>query len=515
MQVFALILLMLGGVAAHGDEEPASSPPEDKPALTVLLSHPDRQLEAVLALFHELPAQHPADLLASYRRATRDPNVLNKAAQALIAALNPNMVPELRNFHLATFRLYVEPDGSLAWLADIPSDDGSLAAIGTALALTDGQTLPGDPPIDQLGPRDGPFMAVLGSRAVISSSATRLRTALITPPSPLKLPDHADSALLFQIEPEHLTSAAAAWARTLGRAAQALRLAHVNGRLALDADQIALKLQSALQAPAPEDNPAVDLRWLDHALPNAACTLSLAIDSNGHAIATLFALLDALLVDPDLTPKPAPLRTRFNLAANLQGVRPELELWPKLVGCTLSLRLKRSDVGAPEIEALRLSLHASEPDSARDFEQRLMPRLATVPAALGWLRPDPQNPAAPSRLSWKAVGQTLNLDYRTPDAPVPNEPEEHDPARLQGVDLAALSSPLLALFWPSQWPFGQSPGEQAFARALRDAPPVIWRVEFARGQRTDSITWNNLRSAVARLVDALPRAAPLRTEPLP
>lgn len=70
-------------------------------AISVRLRHPDRQLKEVLALFQNARARHPAALLASWRRATRNPDVLDKVTQAVIASFNPEMVKEWSLLHEA------------------------------------------------------------------------------------------------------------------------------------------------------------------------------------------------------------------------------------------------------------------------------------------------------------------------------------------------------------------------------------------------------------------------------
>src|SRR5262249_20365365 len=76
---------------------PAPSRGADAPeAITIRLVHPDRQLELLIDLFRGARAPHPAAALAAWRRATRDPVGLGKAAEAAIAVLNPEMVRELR-----------------------------------------------------------------------------------------------------------------------------------------------------------------------------------------------------------------------------------------------------------------------------------------------------------------------------------------------------------------------------------------------------------------------------------
>ncbi len=149
---WAAPLLGLIGGPARGSDAP--------PALTVRLVRPDLQGERLLALFQGSRSPHPASALAAWKRATR--GNLGKAREALIALLNPAMVPELKALDEATLVLRFDPGaGHARWHAIVPHDDGTVSALATALVLTDGTSAPalGITSVDRLGPPGAPLIA--------------------------------------------------------------------------------------------------------------------------------------------------------------------------------------------------------------------------------------------------------------------------------------------------------------------------------------------------------------------
>ena len=122
-----------------GEKTPpaAGTPP---PALTIRILHPDLQGASVIRLFEGSRAANPAEALAAWRHATTTMG-LGKRREALISVFNPAMVRELKIFEGARFNFRVDPEsGAMRWQAVMPEDDGTLAALATAVALTDGST---------------------------------------------------------------------------------------------------------------------------------------------------------------------------------------------------------------------------------------------------------------------------------------------------------------------------------------------------------------------------------------
>ena len=132
--LLAGLLLMEPRASAIEFEQATSGEP-----IVVRLIHPDRQAAAVLRLFEGCAAPHPAAALAAWKRSTRDPNQLGKPLEAVISFFNPEMVREWSVFHEARFQLGFDPEtGSGRWRLTVPGDDGTLAALITALRLSGG-----------------------------------------------------------------------------------------------------------------------------------------------------------------------------------------------------------------------------------------------------------------------------------------------------------------------------------------------------------------------------------------
>ena len=130
--LLAGLLLMEPRASAIEFEQATSGEP-----IVVRLIHPDRQAAAVLRLFEGCAAPHPAAALAAWKRSTRDPNQLGKPLEAVISFFNPEMVREWSVFHEARFQLGFDPEtGSGRWRLTVPGDDGTLAALITALRLS-------------------------------------------------------------------------------------------------------------------------------------------------------------------------------------------------------------------------------------------------------------------------------------------------------------------------------------------------------------------------------------------
>ena len=78
-------------------------------------------------------------LLAAWKRSTREPDQLGKPLEALISFFNPEMVREWSVLHEARFELGFDSEtGSRRWRLTVPGDDGTLAALITALRLSGG-----------------------------------------------------------------------------------------------------------------------------------------------------------------------------------------------------------------------------------------------------------------------------------------------------------------------------------------------------------------------------------------
>ena len=161
---------------------------------------------------------------AAWKRATRDPDQLGKPLEAVISFFNPEMVREWVIFHEARFQLGFDPEtGSGRWRLTVPGDDGTLAALITALRLSGGS---GEPPIgnshDRRQPSGWPGRRSCGPRCGGPRSgklAGRARSHFAAGwPRPASSPETAEPkndrecrpqtsvrASVFQIEPGRMT----------------------------------------------------------------------------------------------------------------------------------------------------------------------------------------------------------------------------------------------------------------------------------------------------------------------
>ncbi len=256
--------------------------------ITIRLVHPDRQAAAMLRLFEGCAAPHPAAALAAWKRSTRDPGQLGKPLEAVISFFNPEMVREWGVFHDARFQLGFDPETGLRrWRLAVPGDDGTLAALVTAMRLSGGSDEPpvgnGMMAVNRLG---GPLAAVAarGARGVVLASSRAELDRSLSPgiPSATARPEAphileragppvlaGDSGLLFQIEPGRLTVPAhgTVATRRLIELARGLGCRLITGSLGLVGEQLDLEIASQLEpggrsATGDSGSLAIDPRWL-------------------------------------------------------------------------------------------------------------------------------------------------------------------------------------------------------------------------------------------------------------
>lgn len=485
-------------------------------ALDVRLVRPDRQLERLLALFEGAPAAHPAAALAAWRRAARDPDVLSKAQQAALAALNPEMVGELRPLDGASLALDLDADGRPRWALVVPGDDGSFAALATALALTDGAAEPplGGAAVDRLGRPGSWLMARLGRAVVVAPTRDDLAAGLdrlaAAPP-----PDRpsCESGWLVHLDPPALARSGAPAARRLGAGLGGLGVAAIDGVAGLDGEALGLVLTTRLEAPGAAASAAlVDPSWLD-AVPasGVSAAFALAIDPDPAARDRLFRAADLVEKADPARAGAAPFRSRLNLLANAAGVRPEVEIWPALRG--LSGFATADDAG--RTDGVVLGLHAVDEPAASRLAGRVAPRLARAfglpaggPAPDGW---SPLGTLAGRPLALARRGATVLIGWGTA-APSRALAAMDDPGRSAGPALrASWTGRRVARFaaaWPGRAPLPslRPPAGSALGAALADSPPILWWGEPVgeEGLARDEVRWDGLRATVRRLLDRLP-----------
>ncbi len=331
----AAILALLSGTLR-------GNPPDDPPTLTVRLVRPEQQAAEILRMFEGARAPHPAAALAAWKRATPDLAILGKPLEALIAAFNPEMVPEWRVLDQAELRIDLNAaDGRTRWHALMPRDDGSVAAVVTALRLTDGAD---EAPLDRdarkiaverLGPpgavlaiRAGDTLILASSRAEItracrtvlsSTQNSSRRTAPQKPGDPRATPrdPSQDPGLHFELDPARLAAAGKGRlvVRRTGELLRGLACRHLAGHMALEGDCLGLSITTSLdpgklQRSTAEKPAAVDPAWLKW-IPSAGvmAVMSIALEPGAAFWDWAFALADRVdRVDPAHA-ELAPLRT--------------------------------------------------------------------------------------------------------------------------------------------------------------------------------------------------------------
>jgi len=485
----------------------AAVPPPPPPAVSVRLARPDLQAGAVLDLFRGSRAASPAAALAAWKHAGRGRDALPKPLEAAIAALNPATAAELRRLDGATLVIGGGP-GPLRWRAAFPADDGTLADLIEALALTDGGL---DPPLDgrQVLRLGGPGSAVSTRREDRVDLASD-RDGLNPAPA-----DDADDArppgAYARLDPA--AAASLGLKPVLRAAASALRAAggrSLDAALTLTGETLVLRAETRLEPAAAVDPPRADLEpavepaWLD-AVPASGAAAVLAVALGPGAVDSAFAALDGFERGGGKYPagvEPAPWRVRVNLLAAAAGVRPEVELWPDLRGVTVGLLAADGRPGPAGVVA---ALHLATPAAAGRVAGRVLPRLAAL-----YLRADP-GVLAGRPLAWAVRGPTVLLGWGVGALESALGAWDH-PSRSARSAVSAGWGPTppgrAGAFWP-----GRLAGPVAgpdLARAWADAPPVVWqgRTDRRAGAATDLIRWPDLRAFVAQTLDALPLEPP-------
>jgi hypothetical protein len=465
----------------------AFGPDDDAPAVRIVAHRPSDQLAAVLALFDGTPARNPAAWLAAWRRATGDPDLLPKAPQALIAALNPGMTTELAALDGASFRVDLDHAGAAAWSLRVLHDDGTFAALSDAMALTDGgadEPFDDGIPVDRLDRGGTLLFARAGAVLAFGSGRDALRRALreAIPPE-----QGVGPGLALRLDPHRLASARSDPLARLGRSLQAAGLASIDARLALEADTLALEVRGP--RPARAIISTLDRSWLTWLPDDAPLAFSVALDSD--AIDLLAGLAAGILPDAEAEP-----RARLSALALAAGVLPEIELWPRLRG--LSGFVLLDDHGRPESGAL--TLHARDEEAAERLARRTLPRLLrqiSVSPTITTHRSD-------VLLAWGRSALDAAARARS------------DPARSLDRALAHAdhaNADHLVLLRPGPLLTAILPADSPASVALRDASPILLHGRREPDALVTRARWSGLRETVRRLVAATPQAPP--AEPTP
>jgi hypothetical protein len=494
-----LPLVLLGSTSVGLADEP-------RPAITLRLDHPDRQVRAVLDLFRGARVPHPAAALAAWKRASREPGRLGKPAEAVISAFNPSMSEELRTLDAAEFALWFEPDGGRpAWAAFLPGDDGSFAALATAAVLSGGAA---EAPIDglavdRLGPLGSPLMARSPRALLVAGSPEGLKEAEAR--AGRTVAREPGDRLRFAVDPGSLDGSTSLLVRRLKVALGEAR-GPISGSAGLSRSTFTTTFDVDLEPPG--NKAAVDPAWLEW-LPagRAMVAFSLAIDPSPTAWDAAFRLADRVeRVDP-VRANMAPIRLRLGLLARTLGLRVDGELLPHLRGISGWLG---SDGRAADRAFLMLHLD-DEAVAGKIFEG---------------VKPLP-NPGPPAELKagsgrWlgRVEGRPLRLfrfgpsvvaawgdDVVEPSIEAHDHPERSARPLFQGRRLDALPT-IVAATWPARVP-GLLPADSPLCAAVSEAPPFVWSGSWVGpGRFRVEGSWEGLDASARRFLDLIPLDPP-------
>ncbi len=472
--------LVLAAVLCAGPT-PAQAPP----FLTIRLVEPKVQGERLLALFNGTKAPHPAAALAGYRHAHRGISGLSKGAEAGIAALNPRMVRELGLFNNATVEFKRRPDGKLGWNALILNDDGSLDAVGTAFALTDGLSLPpiDGATVDRLGPPGAPLLAKRGAKLIVGGAAEDVNDGLLRTDS--AVPSALRSGFASRIVPENLTNANDSLTnRRILEAFRAVGAKTIDTTVALEDDRVVATVTTGLAAPI-NAKLAIEPDWL--AIPSntqLVAAFAFALDSSPAAWNSLFQVIDRVeRVDPAYA-NVAPARLRLGLIFGRAKVRPDSDLYPVIQGVS---GFVTGDKGKAAGALVRI--HVRDELAAKKLASETLPRLI-IAFRLGKSAPGEGGGFVINGkpLSIIANGRTVEVNWGS----VEKANLENRPSWIKD----SLTNPgvaRLVAFWP----------EQIATIKVPAGEPVVWVGRNLDSQTRDEIRWTSLKSLVKTLVDRL------------
>jgi hypothetical protein len=480
-------------------------------ALRVEVVRPDRVCERLIDLFQGTRAAHPAAALAAWKQATG--RHLAKRTEALIALVNPAMVRELATFDGSSAVIRFERAGArVRWHAVVPHDDGSLAALATALVLTDGAC---EPPleglaVDRWGPPGSPLSAMSRGKFFMAGTRDDLRAALAgdAPPGPRA---EVPAGLHVRLDPEAFRGAGSLPARRLGEGLAALGVDEVVGVLGLRGETLTAEVAGRVASPS---TPRVRLEpeWLDWVpKESAVAAVALAIDPSPGAWDRLFAAADRVERADPARVGVAPLRTRLNLIASAAKVRAEIDLWPNLRGVSLVVF---ADPGG-DVEGMTVALHTADEASAERIEGLVVPRVTA-----SWVKGAEANERTAGHRSLGRVGNRPLRSARRGATVLVGWGEsalrlcleaKDKPKRSTGPSIREGWGPVppqrAGALWPCRLP-GLAPTDSPLAAALSDSPPVLWHgSDEARGSR-DVIRWTDLRGLVRRFLERLPLSIP-------
>lgn len=508
-----LTMLCLAGPspAQATDATEAAFPPV---WLSVRVVTPRVQVERTIDLCRGTRASSPAAALAAWKFATGGREGPGKTLEAIIAALNPEMARELRPFDGTRVFGTVDPEtGQPRWQAVFPGDDGSLRAVGTALALTGGVALEPVGPAQavRLGPPGALVAASQAGRFAVASTpavlATLLDPAFVPGPA---LDPRSRSGWDYAIDPAALRRLAPLRFRRAAAVLDSLGCRDLDGHVELVGPSVTAEARTRLAAP--EAPAPIDPAWLE-AVParQLGALACVALGSDGSGVARLLAAADRVEKADPAFAGVAPVRLRLNLMLTAGRVRPDADLWSVLRGLTAAVLVDPQG----QTRGALVGLHTRDADAASRIATTVLPRLASVylkdrekPSAtvpsdlLGHWRGRPVRAHALGASVWIGWGDgVLEESGAAADRP------DGSAASVLRAAWGDAPPQRLGAAWPGRWA-GAIPGGTELVQALADAPPVVW-VGRTHGETADDLVrWDGLDRTVGRWLAALPLTPP-------
>ena len=491
--------------------------PDDAPphAITVHINYPDRQLETLLRLFDGAHAPDPASALAAWRRATGNTKTPGKAIEAAIAALNPGMIRELRSIDAGEFVLdFGAEKGEPRWFLRFPNDDGTFAAFATAMALSGGASEPPlrDVEVDRLGPAGSPLMgrrrkAAKPEPVAIAGLREDLAAAFLNMPDPPGRKENRSEGLLIRMDPERLGRSQSVPARQAAQMLLGMGVRASQGYLVLQDDEVfpsRLDLIVLSKIEGPSFPAYIDPKWLEEIPGSASAVFMIAFDPRPEMWDATFAMLDRVQKADPSQAKTAPIRTRLNLLAAAAGVRPEVDLWPKLRGISGHVFV---DPRAPtRVESATATLHLSDESAAKKIAEEFAPKVAKflrlVPGEGGEIRTLGRVSGRPLFLSRRGAAVWIGWGEKSLGKVGRREDSAHFllDVRIPGHEDPRVSR--LVAVWPGRAAI--APAGSPLAAGLEGSPPVVWKGWTGPDRSYDRISSPDLKPALQRFLERLP-----------
>ena len=482
--------------------------PLDEPALRIRLGEPQTQAMAILDLFQPPTAPNPATALANWKRATKGKGTLGKGLEAAIASLNPAMVDEFKVLKGAEFVLdFSSKTGNPLWSFSVPLDDGTFAAVATALALTDGSSEPplGTASVDRLGKPGAALMARDHKSVIIAMSREMLERGLEAIKNPT-----ADVPLLaaprYEIQVAGLSKSSSVSVRRAGEILRGLGASEYRGLASLVDSE--LLVTGSYRTAYRDSGERIDSHWLDEIPAAASLVFSVVVDHRDQSWDRLFSLADRVMKTDPANLNLAPLRTRIGVICRLAGLDLETDLWPKLRGMS---GFVMGEARKPTTVAL--ALHAVDPASAIRFRDHVLPRLAR---AIG-LHPSkavsvPEGTKELGEFQGQKVWITISSETTVwisweAQTSLSQVNALRSPRLLDKLPLKTREQvekfSRVGWVWPSRLElFGKG---SPLSEALAQADPIRWSGRLQDQEDRDLVTWSGLDRAVHRFLELIPQ----------